>query len=1234
MAKFKQGNLQLNTNQKVQLGDSQESIIQYDGSGLTVDVSSTEVLNFTSAIQTLGVSGDVILTLNPGTDTFDLSVGGDSYFGLSADYLWFGNDSNNTEQIWWATDGSDLTIKNGGLSVVNHDGTSLDLRALANDRIYIEANLMNFLSGDVNVLSLTPTEVTVTGDLSVTGSINLSGFTPTNMFYADASGILTDTTAMTFIADTGEVNIGEDSVGKFYTTVDGFAGGAYGPATILQAGSANGNMTLLSDVVYAGDIFGTTTAMQYIWNGTALGIGYTTDFAVISAGDYGIHITGNDNTDFNVKLGGHLAAKGGSARTWMSIDSATDTILFNVNTSVNYELTIDDNGIRLLNGVSVDSILSVTDADVIDSSSTDKQLVTAKLVYDKVGDMSWDSTALTLTVVGDIVCNDIHVAASTIYVGESGAEIKSTGGTLEFYDNGVKVLETSAGGMVNPVNDISVDQEEKSGWDYSAKDTLEFSVDSTARTFTISDTGGSFDFWVKGTKYTKTGDQTVQFADTEGVWFITFNNSGVLTASQTPWNLNTQDNALVAYVHWDADNQEVNFLGMELHSYSMPRMTHYHFHECIGCLFEEGFGITDNADGTLDISGGQLHDEDISITVTDELGSGWWDQILSPAQLPIYYRDGASGFFRRVYNGTSPTYFTYQDGADNPYWNQFTGGAWQLTASNNNHYSAWWLVATNNIQEPVIVVMGQGSPDNSQTVAQTNNNINDLDFGPTGLAQEFKILYRVMVQNSGAPYTTATITDYRTAQSVGGNTSTVNDHGALNGLADDDHVQYALVDGSRDFTGTVGGIDPVAATDFVTLGYMTELGTGTQRITYDSTAGLEISVDKIVDLDYADFKIGQTPPPWQEGRVFWDDDNHTFGVYNDVSDVTLQVGQETHVRVKNETGSQINNGQVVYISGASGQQPLVSLAIATDHNFICNTSLATHNIANGAFGYVTVRGLVRGVNTSSWGAGDRLYVSATVPGGLQNTPPDPPNQKAFIGTVIVSGNNGSILVNPAHHGSTDQLSDISDSKTDNSILVWDGTAQYYVTDYNISTDGTLAADSNTNIPTEAAVKQYADTKAPAWTYTSITATTSGTSVTLTTAIPTDALEIEVLFNGVSTNTASQPPIVRLGDAGGVETTGYTGSVRGPTGETTVTDGLYPFRTTAWAAADVLTGRMRLSRWDPSLHQWLADGLSQDGSNLSTFSGSKTTSEVLTTITLTTPGGTATFDAGSARVRYR
>jgi len=46
------------------------------------------------------------------------------------------------------------------------------------------------------------------------------------------------------------------------------------------------------------------------------------------------------------------------------------------------------------------------------------------------------------------------------------------------------------------------------------------------------------------------------------------------------------------------------------------------------------------------------------------------------------------------------------------------------------------------------------------------------------------------------------------------------DHGSIGGLGDDDHTQYSRADGTRAFTGTVGGISPVADSDLVTKYYL------------------------------------------------------------------------------------------------------------------------------------------------------------------------------------------------------------------------------------------------------------------------------------------------------------------------------------------------------------------------------------------------------------------------------
>jgi len=69
------------------------------------------------------------------------------------------------------------------------------------------------------------------------------------------------------------------------------------------------------------------------------------------------------------------------------------------------------------------------------------------------------------------------------------------------------------------------------------------------------------------------------------------------------------------------------------------------------------------------------------------------------------------------------------------------------------------------------------------------------------------------------------------------------DHGDLIGLEGDDHLQYVPTDGSRGFTSTVSGVDPVDGSDLVTKDYVDSLTgpddvvtlTGTQTITGDKT---------------------------------------------------------------------------------------------------------------------------------------------------------------------------------------------------------------------------------------------------------------------------------------------------------------------------------------------------------------------------------------------------------------
>lgn len=155
---------------------------------------------------------------------------------------------------------------------------------------------------------------------------------------------------------------------------------------------------------------------------------------------------------------------------------------------------------------------------------------------------------------------------------------------------------------------------------------------------------------------------------------------------------------------------------------------------------------------------------------------------------------------------------------------------------------------------------------------------------------------------------------------------------------------------------------------------------------------------------------GQASPTYAQGKLTYDTDNECLTFYNNDSSVSLQIGQESWIRVLNNSGSSIANGAAVQITGASGGLPTIGLVQANAANIAAG--LATETIANGATGFVTNSGLVRGIDTSSFSAGATLYVSAATPGVLTATAPSAPNYRIRIGTVGVSNaTTGTILVN-------------------------------------------------------------------------------------------------------------------------------------------------------------------------------------------------------------------------------
>ncbi len=181
----------------------------------------------------------------------------------------------------------------------------------------------------------------------------------------------------------------------------------------------------------------------------------------------------------------------------------------------------------------------------------------------------------------------------------------------------------------------------------------------------------------------------------------------------------------------------------------------------------------------------------------------------------------------------------------------------------------------------------------------------------------------------------------------------------------------------------------------------------------DATNFLWDDADNQLELGGAIQLSSITDPTYEEGQLWYSSDTSTLNFRNDRQNTTLNIGEENWIRVRNESGSQISDGSVVYISGFSTGSglPTIQLAQADSEATASVAGVTTESIPDTGAGMVTTFGLVRNVDTSSFSAGDTLFLSPSVAGGLTSTEPSSPNFNIRVGKVSRSdAAAGQILV--------------------------------------------------------------------------------------------------------------------------------------------------------------------------------------------------------------------------------
>jgi len=192
------------------------------------------------------------------------------------------------------------------------------------------------------------------------------------------------------------------------------------------------------------------------------------------------------------------------------------------------------------------------------------------------------------------------------------------------------------------------------------------------------------------------------------------------------------------------------------------------------------------------------------------------------------------------------------------------------------------------------------------------------------------------------------------------------------------------------------------------------------------------------------------------GTLYWNSVDGTLDIKLNTAEV-LSVGQEMVFYGK--ASGAIGNGELCQFAGVQGDHILVKKAVASE--IISNpeylVGIATQDIANGSFGYITWFGKVNDVYTTfpdngtadeTWSAGDILYFDNTT-GQLTNVAPTTPDLKIIVASVIKaqtgSSENGILLVRPTVTPELSKLSDVdATGLADGNYLSWDNANSKWV----------------------------------------------------------------------------------------------------------------------------------------------------------------------------------------------
>jgi hypothetical protein len=229
-------------------------------------------------------------------------------------------------------------------------------------------------------------------------------------------------------------------------------------------------------------------------------------------------------------------------------------------------------------------------------------------------------------------------------------------------------------------------------------------IDDSLRKLSVSPVSGSFTCFAKGKKIVVSSTLEANWPDSHGLHFFYIDQTGSLITTDTFVPEIITEHAFFSVIYWDEVENKHIYFANEKHGINMGTSTHLYLHTTRGAQFDNGLRLTmPSVDGTGNLpadaqfssTSGAIWDEDIKLTIS------------SQSEFPVMYRSGTvwkrkeADSFPLIYNGTVGYTGT------RPAYNSFDGTNWALTEVTNNKWFLVHVFATNDIEYPVMAILGQ-----------------------------------------------------------------------------------------------------------------------------------------------------------------------------------------------------------------------------------------------------------------------------------------------------------------------------------------------------------------------------------------------------------------------------------------------------------------------------------------------------------------------------------------------